>query len=182
MTGVVVIASKGQPMSVAYDPKYPICLFASEAAAVAVQVDKNGQPLTNRLDLDSKGEVIRIGKERSLDEGCCFGTNENSNSVTFRTHLPSGIEICLDEGSCFGRNDSNNYATLRLCLPSGIEIRSYSLVSCSESPVEDLIRRVVRIESSAPLCDATVDLVSKDLKDIPSLLQYISTSKLKFYN
>lgn len=149
MTGVVVIASKGQPMSVSYDPKYPVCLFASEAAAVAVQVDKHGRWLTSRLDLDSKGEIVRIGKERALDEGSFTGAWEN-----------------------------DFYAVARLLLPSGMEIRSYSLVSCKESTMETLLGRVVRIESSAPLCDATADLVSQDLKDIPSLLYYIAQSNL----
>ena len=138
-------------MSLSYDPKYPVCLFASEAAAVAVQVDTNGRCLTNRVDLDSKGEIIRIGKERALDEGSFIGTAK--------------------------QND--HFGTARLLLPSGIEIRSYSLVSCSESLMEDLLQRVVRIESSAPLYDATVDLVSQDLKDVPSLLHYIAQSNLK---
>jgi len=146
--GVVVIASKGQPMSISYDPKYPLCLFASEAAAVAVQVDKNGRWLTNRLDLDSKGEIIRLGKERALDDG-----------------------------SFIGNKHTNHCGAARLLLPSGIEIRSYSLVNCSESPEENLLRRIVRIESSAPLCDATVDLVAQDLKDVPSVLYYISQSQ-----
>ena len=56
--GVVVIASKGQPMSLAFDPKRPLCLFGSEAEAVAVPVDQAGQWLPLRLDLDSNGEVV----------------------------------------------------------------------------------------------------------------------------
>ena len=134
-------------MSVSYDPKYPVCLFASEAAAVAVQVDTNGRFLTNRVDLDSKGEIIRIGRERALDEGSFIGAEQN-----------------------------NHFGIARLLLPNGIEIRSYSLVSSSESLVEDLLRRVVRIESSAPMYNTTVDLVSQDLKDVPSLLHYIAQS------
>ena len=55
--GVMVIASKGQPMSMAFDPKRSMCLFGSEAEAVAVPVDQAGQWLSHRLDLDSAGEV-----------------------------------------------------------------------------------------------------------------------------
>jgi hypothetical protein len=55
--GVVVIASKGQPMSVAFDPAIPLCLFGSEAQAVAAPVDESGRWLPYRIDLDSRGEV-----------------------------------------------------------------------------------------------------------------------------
>eukprot|EP01035_Chromulina_nebulosa_P018923 gene18923-24727_t len=51
--GVVVIASKGQPMSIAFDPNRPICLFASEAGALAVPIDKEKNWLPERIDLDS---------------------------------------------------------------------------------------------------------------------------------
>ena len=44
--GVVVIASKGQPMSLSYDPRLPICLFASEAEALAVPIDTAGAATT----------------------------------------------------------------------------------------------------------------------------------------
>ncbi|CAM9560313.1 unnamed protein product, partial [Ectocarpus fasciculatus] len=59
--GSVVISSKGQPMSLSYDPDLAMCLFGSEASAVAVPVESTGTWLCNRLDLDSKGEVTRIG-------------------------------------------------------------------------------------------------------------------------
>jgi len=44
-------------MSMAFDPKRSMCLFGSEAEAVAVPVDQAGQWLSHRLDLDSAGEV-----------------------------------------------------------------------------------------------------------------------------
>ena len=37
--GAVVITSKGQPMSLSFSPHVPLCLFASEAEALAVPVD-----------------------------------------------------------------------------------------------------------------------------------------------
>jgi hypothetical protein len=40
--GVVVIASKGQPMSLAYKNDTPLCLYGSEAEALAVPIDIHG--------------------------------------------------------------------------------------------------------------------------------------------
>lgn len=59
--GVMVIGSKGQPMSISFDPEKPIVLFGSEAEAVAVPVDMQGRWLTERIDLDSHGEIMRVG-------------------------------------------------------------------------------------------------------------------------
>ena len=83
--GVVVIASKGQPMSLAFDHDLPVVLYGSEAEAVAVPVDTEGRWLSERLDLDSKGEIVRIGLPRSLVE--------SSGSNTPPLLLPSGVEI-----------------------------------------------------------------------------------------
>jgi hypothetical protein len=57
----MVIGSKGQPMSISFDPEKPIVLFGSEAEAVAVPVDMQGRWLTERIDLDSHGEIMRVG-------------------------------------------------------------------------------------------------------------------------
>lgn len=65
--GVMVIASKGQPMSVAFDPDYPICLTGSEGEAVAVPVDSNGRWLKYRIDL-AYGEIVRIGPPNAFKE------------------------------------------------------------------------------------------------------------------
>jgi hypothetical protein len=67
--GVVVIGSKGQPMSLGYDNIRPIVLFASEASALAVPVDTDAAWLKKRIDLDSHGEIIRIGEPRCFIEG-----------------------------------------------------------------------------------------------------------------
>lgn len=67
--GVVVIASKGQPMSISFSPAHPMVLFASEAEALAVPVFKSGKWMPVRLDLDTAGEISRIGPPRALHEG-----------------------------------------------------------------------------------------------------------------
>jgi hypothetical protein len=82
--GVVVIASKGQPMSLSYDPMRPIVLFGSEAEAVAVPVDRSGAWQPARIDLDSRGEIVRIGSPRPLLEGTFFDKpSEVLSSSTF---------------------------------------------------------------------------------------------------
>jgi hypothetical protein len=83
-TGSVVIASKGQPMSLAFDQELPLVLYGSEAEAVSVPVDTEGRWLPQRIDLDSKGEVMRVGLARTLFEP----TQVKSPLV-----LESGIEI-----------------------------------------------------------------------------------------
>jgi len=41
--GVVLVASKGQPMSIAFDHDTPLVLFASEAEALNVSVRESGR-------------------------------------------------------------------------------------------------------------------------------------------
>lgn len=57
-------------MSVAFDEDRNICLTGSEAEAVNVAVDTNGGWLKHRIDLDSKGEILRVGSPRLLTETC----------------------------------------------------------------------------------------------------------------
>jgi hypothetical protein len=53
--GVVVIASKGQPMSISFDNDQPMCLYGSEAEALSVPIFESGKWLDRRLDLDNHG-------------------------------------------------------------------------------------------------------------------------------
>lgn len=89
--GVFVIASKGQPMSISYHPSLPICLFGSEGEAVAVPIDKNGNRLPYRIDLDSHGEIVRAGRPRHLLEGQYAGIQRDQQQRYLL--LRSGIEI-----------------------------------------------------------------------------------------
>lgn len=66
---MVIVASKGQPMSIAFDHDTPLVLFASEAEALAVPVRVSGQSLPLRVDLDGHGEVVRVGEPRAMLEG-----------------------------------------------------------------------------------------------------------------
>ena len=57
-------------MSVAFDEDRNLCLTGSEAEAVNVAVDASGGWLTHRIDLDSHGEILRVGSPRLLTETC----------------------------------------------------------------------------------------------------------------
>ena len=87
--GVVVIASKGQPMSIAFDSTIPIVLFGSEATALTISVTRSGEWLSSRIDLDNQGEVMRLGRPKALSEGSFLGREEKSSTLL----LSSGIEI-----------------------------------------------------------------------------------------
>ena len=79
-TGVVIVASKGQPMSISFDPHRSIVLFASEAEALNVPIDERSTHcLPLRIDLDGSGEIVRLGDRRQLMEGG-FKSNSYSNS------------------------------------------------------------------------------------------------------
>ena len=162
--GVVVIASKGQPMSISYDDTKPIVLFGSEAEAVRVHVDKFGNSLTHQLDLDSKGEIMRIGYPRDLREGSC------AVAKTAKCHTADGS----------------------LQLSSGIEIMSYLLGVARDVSSDELIKRSIPIVkhgiSSANTSTSLTsfffsnwktiqrDLVGEDLVSTPLVLQAINTA------
>eukprot|EP01038_Epipyxis_sp_PR26KG_P011709 gene11709-15674_t len=189
--GVVVIASKGQPMSLAFDPDRPICLFGSEAEALAVPVDVKGNWLKERLDLDSHGEIIRVGEPRALIEGSfCSGKNENEwkeelqmtpeQSVRFRNvkNKSSSITFNHHHGRyAMSKSYLINYMSC-LRLISGLEIRSYSLSSSTEASCTNLIDRCLAIESAPVPYDPKVDLVAADLSITPAVLAAIDRAWL----
>ena len=140
--GVVVITSKGQPMSVSYDNDINLVLFGSEAAAVAVQVTRSGSFLKNRIDLNSKGEVMRIGLPSTMFDGTYTGKRQ--------------------------------FVSTKLQLNSGIEIRSYLINEGYEVPVNTLISRISVIRNPPVPYDPKVDLVAKDLQDIPKIIKKIN--------
>lgn len=144
--GVVVIASKGQPMSMSFDPHKPIALFGSEAEAIAVPVDEDGGWLKSRIDLDSKGEIMRIGCPRALDDG----TYSKKQSI-----------------------HTQDFSKRSMLTPVGIEIRSYILKTASEVELETLLSRTKQIITSPPSYDPSKDLVANDLADIPKVLSSI---------
>ena len=76
-------------MSIAFDSTSPIILFGSEATALTISVTKSGQWLRSRIDLDSQGEVMRLGRPKALIEGSFSSSKENMSHLL----LPTGIEI-----------------------------------------------------------------------------------------
>jgi hypothetical protein len=180
--GVVVIASKGQPMSISYDPSYPIALFASEAEALAVPIWKSGKWLSTRFDLDSKGEIIRIGERRSLIDGQ-FGGGLHKKKET-RHSMSSSTPSSLHQHNRSKKYDSliqeENEKQMKLPflhLDCGIEIRSYSLITCQELSAEAIINRSFPITAAPIPYNPKVDLVANDLRVIPAVVAAIDMGK-----
>eukprot|EP01038_Epipyxis_sp_PR26KG_P007438 gene7438-10134_t len=181
--GVVVIASKGQPMSLAFDADRPICLFGSEVEAVAVPVDVKGNWLKERLDLDSHGEIVRFGEPRALIEGSfCSSKNEYEwkeeppmtpkQKLRFRNVKNTSRFNHHFERYAMSKSYLMNYMSC-LRLISGLEIRSYSLSSSTEASCSSLIARCIVIESAPVPYDPKVDLVAADLSITPTVLEAI---------
>lgn len=156
--GVVVIASKGQPMSIAFDPLRPVVLFASEAEALAVPVYKSGKWLPERIDLDSHGEIFRLGDPRGLNEG---------------TYSTGRTSVKKKES----KKKKAPVVPRSILLDCGVEIRSYSLVTCMESTAEALSNRSVTINHAPLPYDPKVDLVAADLKVTTAVIDAIDEGK-----
>lgn len=144
--GVYVIASKSQPMSIGFDPQHAICLFASEPEAVTVPIDTEGHWLPNRIDLDNRGEVMRIGTPRLVLEGSFCKGKVSPNEWD--------CENCLH-------------------LQSGLELKAYCLDGYERT--EDDIKSRVKFVTHSPLMydPRKTDLVAMDLKATPSTLSAI---------
>jgi len=178
--GVVVIASKGQPMSVSFGPDLPLCLYGSEAEAIAVPVDVDGGWLPERIDLDSKGEVMRLGTPRLFIEGR-FGhirkqTEEEKEGDNFEKQpaAPSiyeGPVIRKTLGNVTRGKEFGERAGIRM--RGGVEILSYSLVTDCEAMGQELVDRAVTITSAPIPYDPKADLVAADLAMTPGILDAI---------
>lgn len=181
--GCVVIASRGQPMSIAYDHNSPLVLFGSEAEALAVPVDAGGQWLSNRIDLDSHGgEVVRIGIRRPLLQIVSNSKNasdKNNNKMGSSSRMGRALDMSQSNYRRAGQRDdplSSKGDKNALLLQSGIEIRFYSLKLAHEQSVHVIRERSI-VVASAPLpYDPTVDLVKSDLAVAPEVLQAIDSA------
>lgn len=184
--GVVAIASKGQPMSVAFDPDRSICLYGSEAEAIAVPVDEEGVWLPERIDLDSKGEIMRLGAARALIEGKYMpekpdeeeGEEEEKTSDEKMKYDPKHAIGSrrralgkLEKMGDFGKRSG-------IRMKGGIEILSYSLITNCEGTAEGLIDRAVSIDSAPIPYDPKADLVRADLAMTPGILAAIDRGAL----
>ncbi len=175
--GVVIIASKGQPMSLSYDPYQPIVLFASEAEALAVPVYESGRWLSQRIDLDSHGEIFRLGVSRSLVEGSFIGKDEEK-AKALRNNQSSQLQSRQQQRQHREENFIQEELERKgklpyLLLDCGVEIRSYSLVTSKEATAKSLLSRSLSITSAPIPYDPKVDLVAADLKVTPAVLNAI---------
>ena len=180
--GVVVIASKGQPMSVAFDPDRSICLYGSEAEAIAVPVDEEGVWLPERIDLDSKGEIMRLGSARALIEGKYMPVKTEEESGGDQEEKTADEKMKYDPKNAIGSRrralgkleqmgDFGKRSGIRM--KGGIEILSYSLITNCEGTAESLIDRAVSIDSAPIPYDPKADLVRADLAMTPGILAAI---------
>lgn len=166
--GSVTIASKGQPMSLSYDPDLSMCLFGSEAAAVAVPVESTGTWLCNRLDLDSKGEITRIGRPRPMLEG----TFQYSTAGISDSKGPSSV-VATGTGQA---------RVPGLWLHNGIQILSYSLLAAREYTAIELLERASPIDAAPIPYDPSVDLVGGDIAMTPAIIQAIENGVSLFHD
>jgi len=181
--GVVVLASKGQPMSISYcdDPEVPLVLFASEGEALAVPVYESGKSMKTRMDLDGRGEVVRIGDPRALLEGQFTATEKLSANVVSPTRNRGH-----SEGGAFGGYRSAYGHPLNrqqcLLLPSGVELRAYVLDrKCELGPEDFAMRAKVVVPARVPY-DPHADLVKTDLEQVPAVLNAIDRAWLKRFS
>ena len=111
-----------------------------------------GKWLNNRIDLDSHGEVLRIGAPKLKYDGT-FNKSKETSSLS-----------------------SDHHQMSYYLLKNGIELRSYILKTASEESRESLILRTKLIDRAPVPYNPSLDLVALDIKDIPTVLRMISES------
>jgi hypothetical protein len=187
--GVVIVASKGQPMSIAFDQDTPLVLFASEAEALAVPVRESGRSLPVRVDLDGHGEIVRVGEPRALLEGRFRDTAERAAAATPHSvgaDDRDGQKPRVHVGSPANDAQSSSYSghilmsQQCLFLRCGVEIRSYILNRHAELSGVQLEARGVAIKAAEKPYDPYADLVATDLADTPAVLNSIDKGKSRF--
>ncbi|CAM9334372.1 unnamed protein product [Chrysoparadoxa australica] len=185
--GVVVIGCQGQPMAVGLDEDAPILLFGSEGEATAVPVFDEallhqweeedeyedelsktirGMPfdpvtcLSHRLDLDERGEVMRLGLPPTLVDAGSYATPVSSNCMTGAVSI-SAPKVPRDLGWLHD---------------SGIHVSSYSLQTRSEASKDEMSNRLISQgmdQVVRPPRRRGEDLVAWDLRCTPFVMSRI---------
>ncbi|CAM9512529.1 unnamed protein product [Chrysoparadoxa australica] len=115
--GSVILASKGAPMSLSFDERAPLVLFGTEASAVGLAVNDQA---TRRLDMDERGQVIRLGAPSYLDDRGSYAT---------ATHVDKSGNVSIEK---------RVIQSLGWDLGSGITLRGYSLTNRAEQSRSEL--------------------------------------------
>jgi len=182
--GVVVVASKGQPMGVSFRQGIPMVLFASESAALEVPFVEDGQGGSGssgsgliRVDLDNEGEVFRVGVPSDLNYGTYSALSDDSSSPATSTT---------------NTNTAGASEAAALVVAEHVEIRAYSVLHLAEATAKSLRERSLYIHvyhgkargeggnsSKTTLHKpssswAQSDLVGKDIADIPRTIKEVS--------
>ncbi|KAJ1425857.1 hypothetical protein B484DRAFT_88027 [Ochromonadaceae sp. CCMP2298] len=178
-------------MAVAFDPRYNICIFGSESEALSVKVDEGGNWLTELINLDIDGEVMRLGAAHPL-QGGSFDSEEEHESARdnrkyellkeqqalhLQTHGTSTSDLLnpnfIQESVAGIYLPPTHTASYGIHLHSGIELKSYSLTTSSESTQNALASRCVHIRYSPVRAELSTDLIGDDLKVLPRVLATI---------
>lgn len=182
-------------MSIAFDQNRPIALFASEPEALSVPIDISGARLGLRFDLDSHGEIVRIGNPRSLVEGTYLKgerpayehSHDHNPEGHGHSHVPHrksqdppaspnmlNLPLPTRAVSQTISEVSQSLPVLATELDCGMEIRCYSLETSSELRSSGLFKRCIPIRPNTTSNTETgSDLVARDLVDIPAVLASI---------
>jgi hypothetical protein len=94
-------------------------LSGSEAEALAVPIDQQGKWLPERIDLDSHGEIMRIGVQRAVVEGrfSRLGSHQPSSSHTKRKSPTTPYDDIPPTRSRFSPGHSPNGGSPRKDFP-----------------------------------------------------------------
>ena len=145
---------------------------------MAVPVDDFGQWLPERIDLDSHGEIMRIGNPRPLLEGSFFGKLMRRNNKThldkkLRRSVLRSLSVQQASSGLLDYSEAQGAAKGSLLLDCGVEFRAYSLRTCVEATSDELITRSITIVSAPVPFDPSVDLIEQDLRVTPAVIEAI---------
>ncbi|CAE8615543.1 unnamed protein product [Polarella glacialis] len=178
----VVLAAKGQPVSVAVDPARPLALWASETSALAAawpgDLGERGPAGKFRFDIaDASGEAIEL----LMMQGSTSRSEVESlaNSQLVGTKLQRSLYFTLPgsggRGSVLGLEQPKS--ELYHILLRGTSLESHPVPLLRNRFVKRLVHLMVAPpikNSKAP--NGGTDIVESDLQDVPSVLSEIDDS------
>jgi len=171
-TNKVVLAAKGQPISLAFDPERPMVFWASEPSSLAAKWPSDAKKQSNagtcRFDMhDATGEAIEL----MMMTGSTAQAHLNALNPTLKDH--STLSKC-------NYFPLQTYAGRSAELPYHILLRGCSLNRFSSSLKEESFnKRLVNFAVSPAVRvkdQARLDPIEKDLNDVPDLIEEIDST------
>ncbi|CAE8632749.1 unnamed protein product [Polarella glacialis] len=176
----VVLAAKGQPVSVAIDPARPLALWASETSALAAtwpgDQGERGPAGKFRFDIaDASGEAIELlmmqgSTSRSEMEGLANSQLPGTKHSLYFTLPGSG-----GRGSVLGQEEPKSELYHILLRGTSLESHPVPLLR------NRFVKRLVHLMAAPPIKNSKApnggtDIVESDLQDVPSVLSEIDDS------